>query len=347
MDRMIWIHADEDLDELREVDYIVSADMEINTASDAELVDNSWSMTLTEAEWSKNPIEIGHHIYAPGTEWGGPVTYLKHETSGKKVTLRGPTWRGMLFRRRIEPPAGEAYKVYTLIDANALIADVIGDAFGDLFEVSETLTGVTVSARYRYQTMAQGLSKTLQGAGMRIAMTYNNAEKKVMTEAVEAGSQAEAVELSQDYGIQFASELGNLEYANHCLALGGGELTDRMVRNLYRDTDGTLTTTRPAWLTDEKLRTVLLDYPNAETETELMQSAAERLEQCSEGRTFEIDTKSAGLELELGDRVAIRDRLTGLSAEAEVRRKILSISGGKTKIQDGVTTLRVDPEEGE
>lgn len=345
MDRMIWIHADGDLDELREINYIASADMEINTADDAALVDNSWSMTLTETEWEKNPVRIGHHVYCPGTEWGGPVTYIKHETTGKKVTLRGPTWRGMLFQRRIVPPSGEAYIVYTNVDANTLISSVLGTAFGGLFSVSSTPAGVEVSASYRYQSMAAGLTKTLQAAGLRLSIAYDNVAKKVGLAAAAAGTQAETIELSQDYGVNFSSELGNLEYANHCLALGSGELTERTVLDVYRDTDGTITTTRPDWLTDALLRTVLLDYPNAEDADELLKSATERLLEFSDGRSLTIDTKQAGLSLEMGDKVAIRDRLTGLTATAEIRRRILTIRDGKTSIQDGVTTLSVDPEE--
>lgn len=345
MDRMMWIHADENLDELREIRFILNGDIEINTAQDAKLVDNSWSITLSEHEWNKNPVRVGHYIYSPGTEWGGPCTFIKHETAYKKVTLRGPTWRGLLFQRRIEPDPGDAYLVYDTVDANLMVADLIGDAFGGIFDVTDQRAGVDVSASFRYQSLAAGISNTLRGAGLRLSMTYDNVSRKVLTAAVPDGDQADAVELSQDYGVQFTSELGNLETANHCLALGSGELTDRLVRNVYRDLDGTISTTRPAWLTDGLLRTTLLDYPNAEDEAELLKTATERLTECSDGRSFSIDTKQAGVELELGDRVAIRDRMTGLRATAEVRRRILTIADGKVKITDGVTTISVDPEE--
>lgn len=344
MDRMIWIHADASLDELREIRYILSGDMEINTAQDAKFVDNSWSMTISEHEWERKPVRIGHYIYSPGTEWGGPVTFIKHETAYKKVTLRGPTWRGLLYQRRIEPEPGDAYLVYDTVDANTLVADLIG-AFGGIFEVTEERAGVDVSASFRYQSVAAGISDTLRGVGLRLALTYDNVQRKVLTEAVPDDDQTDTIELSQDYGVQFTSELGNLETANHCLALGSGELEGRMVLNLYRDTDGTISTTRPAWLTDGLLRTTLLDYPNAEDEAELLKTATERLEEYSDGKSFTIDTKQAGVTLEIGDRVAIRDRMTGLTATAEVRRKILTIADGKVRIQDGVTTISVDPEE--
>lgn len=347
MDRMTWIHANEDLDEQRELIYISSADMEVNTATDAELVDNSWSMKISEREWEKNPIRVGHYVYAPGTEWGGPVTLIKHETSTRSVTLQGPTWRGMLFQRRIEPPEGEAYLVYRNTDANEILADLIDGLYGGLFAVDDTPAGVTVSAQFRYQTVANGASRAMRSAGLRMALAYNNATKTVAVTSTEAGSGMDGVELSQDYGIQFTSTLGNLEYANHCLILGSGELTERTVINLYRDSDGSYTTVRPEWLTEELLRTVALDYPNAEDTEELMRSAAERLDECGEGRSFEIDTQQAGITLELGDEIAIRDRMTGMTARAEVRRKILTIQEGRIKIQDGVTTIGIDPEEDE
>ena len=94
MDGMRWIHADADLVELRELTLIDDADMQVDIKSSAALIDNTWSITVSEKVWSEEPILEGHYIYCPGTEWGGPVTLIKHVTSSHQVTVQGPTWRG-------------------------------------------------------------------------------------------------------------------------------------------------------------------------------------------------------------------------------------------------------------
>ena len=157
MDSLTWIHADENLDEIQELISIDEADMQIDIRSSAALIDNTWSMTVSEKIWGEAPILEGHYVYSPRTEWGGPVTAIKHVTRTKQVTVSGPTWRGLLYQRRIYPPAGEGYRVFTNIDANQLIYEVVGDSFGNLFSFVQTPAGVNISAQFRYQSYAQAL----------------------------------------------------------------------------------------------------------------------------------------------------------------------------------------------
>ena len=121
---MRWIHANGSREDVRELRDILAADMQVKIAAGAEMVDNSWSVTLPESVWNAAPVEIGHYIYSPGCEWGGPVTLVTHSTGDKTVTLQGPTWRGLLFRKLIYPAAGEDYYEITDADANAALANI-------------------------------------------------------------------------------------------------------------------------------------------------------------------------------------------------------------------------------
>lgn len=340
MDGLTWIHADENLAEIRELISIDEADMQTDIKSSAQLIDNTWSITISEKVWAEAPILEGHYIYAPGTEWGGPVTLIKHVTDKKRVTVQGPTWRGLLYQRRIYPPAGQGYKVYTNIDANDLIGSVIGQTFGPIFIFSGEETGVTVSAQFRYQSYAVGLQTVLADAGLRLAIRFDNTIPAAMLSAEPVNQLADAIEISQDYGINFTSEIGNVELANHCLALGGGELAERQVLEVYRVGD-TYYTERPASLPTDAIRTVLLDYGSAESTDELLKSAIERLQATAPKQSISINELPLDIDMQLGDQLNVRDRLTGLEALSEVTNKILTIKQGKTQIDTQISVLTI------
>lgn len=333
MDRVTWIHADDNLAELRVLELITGADMQTDISADAQLIDNTWSMTLPEAVWAENPIREGHHIYAAGTEWGGPVTMIRHQTAEGTITLQGPTWRGLLHQKRIIPPAGEGYLVFTNTDANAMIRQVVNSSFGSLITTTDADAGVLVSASFRYQTMAQGLQKALHSVGMRLDVTFDQAMPGVVLSAQPVDDWTDIVEISQDYSVDFTSQIGNVELANHCLALGSGELADRMVLNVYR-VGQNYYLNRPESLSEAEVRTVLLDYPNAEDEEDLLKNAVDRLQEAAPAQSITVDQLRIDVSAELGDMIPVRDRLTGLVAVSEISNKILSI-------QDGVTTVSV------
>ena len=339
MDGMKWIHANANLQEIRDLISIDEADIQVDIKSDANLIDNTWSMTLSEKVWSESPIQEGHYIYSPGTEWGGPVTLVKHVTDKKTVTVQGATWRGLLYQRRIYPPAGEGYKVYTDIEANTLIADVVGQSYGSLFTVSTVDTGVDVSAQFRYQSYAVGLQTVLADAGLRLNIMFDNTIPAVVLSALPI-DQLDEIEISQDYGINFTSEIGNVELANHCLALGSGELADRVVLEVYR-VGNHYYTSQPQALQTKDIRTVLLDYGSSESTDELLKSAIDRLEQTAPKQSITISELPLGVETNLGDQLYVRDRLTGLEALSEVTQKILTIKDGSVKVDTQISVLYI------
>lgn len=340
MDSLRWIHANANMEEIRELMFIHDADMQIDIKSNAQLIDNTWSITISEKVWEEAPILEGHFVYAPGTEWGGVVTLIKHVTSSKMVTLQGPTWRGLLYQRRIYPPSGEGYMVYTNEDANTLISDVVGTSYGGIFSFSPTLAGVNISAQFRYQSFAVGLQTVLADNGLRLNIVFDNTIPAAVLSAEPVDELSSQVEISQDYGINFTSEIGNVELANHCLALGSGELAQRTVLDVYRVGDEYYTT-RPETLPAEDVRTVILDYGNAESQDELLKSAVERLQQTAPKQSISINELNVDFDMQLGDQLNVKDRLTGLEALSEVTNKILTIKNGVTEIDTQISILTI------
>lgn len=331
MDGLTIIHAKSNRDEIGVLTDVLEADMEISIAPDADLIDNTWSVTVSEGVWEADPITEGDYVYIPGTEWGGPVTFIRHSTGDRTVTVQGVTWRGLLFQRRIEPPAGEGYLVIEDEDVNEVIADLV-EPFGAVFSVPDAPSGATISARWRYQTVAGGLHQALRAGGQRLIVRYDQITKSAALSAGPVSDLSDEIEISQDYGVDFTSAVGQLEFANHCLALGSGELAARTVLNVYRDLDGSYVTERPESLTDAEIRTVLLDYPNAESAEELLKSAVQRLAEHAPEQTITVNELLVNAGAELGDIVGVRDRLTGLEAKSEIVQKILTVKDGRVNI---------------
>lgn len=338
MDGITWFHADASLNDLRILDLITSADMQTDIKSNAQLMDNTWSVTLLESVWNEIPINEGHYIYSPGTEWGGVVTMISHNTEDGTITVQGPTWRGLLMQKRIRPASGQGYRTYTNVDANQLIRNVIGSSYGSLITVTSVTAGTNVSASFRYETYAHGLESALRSVGMRLNIAYDQTIPGVMLSAKPVNDWSDTVEISQDYNVNFVSQIGNVELANHCLALGSGELADRTVLDVWR-VGNTCYTERPASITDATERTVLLDYPNAEDSTDLLKSAVERLQETAPSQSITVDQLRIDMSAELGDKIPVRDRLTGLTATSEITSKILNITDGITTISVKVSTL--------
>ena len=332
---MMFIHADSNFEEKGVLTEIKSADIEIRQDPEAEYIDNTFSITLDEAIWANDPIYCGDYVYVPNSEWGGVVTLLKHSTEDQTVVIQGATWRGLLFQRRVEPPEGEGYKVLTSVDANEAIRQAVGIKYGSLFSVTSESAGVNVSAQWRYQTVADALHATLRAYGLRLNVTFNNSIPTVILSAEAVDDLTDEIEISQDYGVNFQSETGNIESANHCLALGAGQLASRNVLNVYYY-NGQFYTSKPAGLAEADIRTVILDYPNAEDNDELLKSAIERLTEHIPHESINIDQELIDLDAQLGDIIGVRDRLTGMVGTSEISKKILTIIDGVLTIDSEV-----------
>ena len=155
---MELIHADASLIELQMLTEFDA--YEAISGLGYKYADNDFELQIPESIWLTQPIDDGHHLYQLGSEWGGPVENLEHV--GTTVKCSGPTWRGMLARKIISPPSGQAYKTITAMEANLAIASLIGTSFGSLFTVSTANSGITVSGSFRYANMLGGIHSMLQ-----------------------------------------------------------------------------------------------------------------------------------------------------------------------------------------
>lgn len=268
-------------------------------------------LEIGSTEKSTNDFELNSNIlfakdtagfYIPGTEIGGLIEYSKDRTDQDYSTLKGYTWRGLLSKSIIMPPSGSNYKIVSG-EANSVIASMLSGILGDFFTVSTAASGCTIT-NYQfplYINMLDGLEGMLEAYGYRLKITANkvasNQPIQILVEAVEA--QLIKGTYNEDNGIPMSFESDNMGI-NHLICGGSGELQNRMIRHLYIDSDGNVSTTQYYFGFDE--RQEFYDYANAESEDDLLDYGKKRLLELASHRTLKMEAPE-DYELEIGDLV--------------------------------------------
>jgi hypothetical protein len=330
---MDLIHGDTNRAEIGIVRDFVSYDAQIH--NNCNLADNTFSLKMSIGAWRADKIMKGDCVFVPDTEWGGIVSSVKKDTGADTVTVTGCLWRAMLSMCIIKPPAGVAYKVYENIELNALIADVVGLQQNTLFDISDVDTGVTTSTQFRYNTALYGLSSSLKKVGYTLACEYNAITQKAMLSARQIIDYSGEYDISTDLGIDITTMSGRVDDYNHVIALGSGELENRTVIELWM-MNGIIYETKPDSMTDESIKSMVFDYPNAESDEELTASASNALLEHAATTSAEIDVSQTTLNLLLDDFIMVIDRDLNISSGKTVAQRILKIDNGGEQIQTEV-----------
>ena len=328
------IHADADRNEIGFIRDFKKFDAEISQTP--KLDRNQFVLTMDEDDYLESGITDEDFVYIPFSEFGGQVDEIKHASKQGQVTISGATWRGLLCRKIVEPPTGAPYLTISKTEPNKALKMLIGDRFGDFFDVGgEEIKDAVVSGEFRFQTLLDAIVSSFSDARLEISCIYDNIQKKVRVFPRMVSDYSSLVDLSQDYGVHMTTKLGGVSTYNHIIALGRGELTEREVVHLYRLENGTITETSPGnlGLAD---RVTTFDYPNAESRDELIKSAKKQLEALAPMRSIEMDTSEMGVSLELGDLVSGRDRVTGLVTTKAISNVILTIAASGEKLETKV-----------
>ena len=270
----------------------------------------------------------GYFLYMEGTEYGGIIDCIASNSESQEVTYSGRTWHGILNSKVIEPDSGEAYLVLSG-EANAVIQSLLTRmALSDLFEAAPGDSGLTITEykMNRYITGYDGIVKMLDSVGGRLRMVFKGG--KVILSAVPVRDYTQDGEFDSDQ-VDFDIKQ-KARTVNHLVCLGSGELTNRMVIHLYADTSGTISQTQTQFGLDEYAE--VFNYPNAESEEELIQSGTDRLKMLWEPAELSIDFDADSDIYEVGDIVGAVDNVTKLSVSAVIRKKIVTIKNGHITI---------------
>lgn len=275
-------------------------------------------------------------IYVPGTEFGGLIGYTQTSNKSDIISNKGYTWRGLLTLGIISPPDGSDYKIVSG-DANAVLSELLADYMGRIFTISAETSGITITD-YQfplYCTLLEGITGMLEeyGAKLRIVAEKPSAGSAIAVtiDAVESATIETMYSRESPVSLTFTyNRLG----INHLICLGGGELQNRTRVDLYVQSDGTIGTTQYYTGLDE--RTAIYDYPNAESETNLIRYGKLRLKSIMTGESLTID--NSAVDGDVGDYVGAY--YNGASASVRITQKILTITGDEWKYEskiEGVT----------
>lgn len=313
---------------------------ELGYIKDADRIDidlgetNDFELQLSSDAWTEEFYNWRYRIYIPNTEYGGLLEERRTSTGENTVTWAGYTWRGLLSQKIIQPPSGQSHMTVSG-DANEIIKTILGGRFGALFVADSEKSGINVkNFKFdRYCTILNGLEKMLQQYGARLKLYYKQGtpggmDGAVHVCAVPVTDWSGQLEYSQDGRIDFTTK-DYRKGINHLICAGEGEGESREILHLYVQKDGTIGEKRYYTGLDE--RESLYSYTSVEDTEQLKKEGVERLQELM--NYTEMVPFVSNADIDLGDVVGGRDRLTGMSIQQPVVNKILRTQDGKTEIE--------------
>lgn len=315
------IVLDSYLHELGEIE--TDIDIEYGTSEDST---NDFEVTDAQME---NVAAGG--FYIPGTEIGGLFDYVKINSDSDFRVYKGFTWRGLLKNSIIMPDAGEDYKIVSG-DANVVISNMLSGLFGGIFSVSAEDSGLILS-NYQfplYINLLDGIEGMLEKNDYRLKITAQKVQShrpiQILLEAVPAVQVSGTY--NEDNGIAMSYVINNMGI-NHLICGGSGELQNRMIRHLYIDNNGNISSNQYYFGLDE--RTAFYDYPNAESEDDLLEYGMQQLKELASSKSLTMQAPEQ-FNLEIGDKVrgVFPD---GTEIISPIVSKIYKISNGTMNIE--------------
>ena len=327
------VHADSHFNELGVVDFVKFDGM---VSLECEIENNDWEVEIPVGDFERYGFNTGDYMYFPNTEWGGRVEKFVHMSGKGIIKICGVTWRGMLIRKIISPPAGQSHVYMKNVDINEVMRQLVA-AFDGLFTVGSANSGKLCMRNFRYQNVLEGITDMLDDVGCRLELVLEPDSRTVSLYARDVIDRSGEIEFSGDYDLSYTSTLAEAQY-NHVIALGRGEQEKRTVRHLYLLPDGSVTddSETEGVATGFDDRELVYDYPNCEDEDELISGAKKRLLKYGAQNLIEFDFDSAEIDLPPGDKVGIRDRITGMSGVKIIREKLLTVSAGGISLKYSV-----------
>lgn len=295
--------------------------------------ENTFEIKVQNKYFDKDKYWYECQFFCPGTEYGGIIRGVNPVTEDGIIKLTGPTWRGLLNQQ----PIHEEENNYLHLDgeANDILSGLIRKLeIDDLFVVSSSDSGITLDYVVPLQTMLlDGFTEALADQGARLDIKYVTGEANgkgyVLLAAKKIEDLSDTIEISEDGNVK----LNILDYrggVNHLICLGKGELTNRERIDLYAWPDGSIR--KEQYYRGIERNARYYENTNAEDVAKLEQEARKKIEELKNYKQLRISVSN--LDLELGDIVGGRERITDITMKSPVVRKILTVSGkGRETIQ--------------
>ena len=301
----------------------VLKDYELDLAYGSE--ENNFACTVNI---NNHVCKEGYYLYFEDSEYGGVIDQINVNTKVDMLTYSGRTWHGILEGKILEPNIGDDYLVLSG-DANVILGELITRmGLTNLFKVSQGLAGITISnySMDRYITGYAGMRKMLRANGAKLCMAFKDGF--VELSALPIVNYAENEQFDTDQ-IDFTITKKYVKL-NHVICLGKGDLKERKVLHLYADQDGNVV--RTPYYTGVLEMAETYDFPNAESEEELIKGGTKRIEEAWDANKVEFVFDSNQESFDIGDIVGAKELTTDISVSSDITKKIVTISNSETKI---------------
>ncbi len=295
--------------------------------------DNDFELKIQSHLFKNDRHRKNCRVFAENTEYGGLIRNINPVTEEKVIKLTGPTWRGLLNQRAINP--GSNTYITLIGEANSVLKQyIIKLGLSEIFEVSTADSGVYLNYKVPLQSMLlDAFDSALSAQNARIDIKYKlgepNGKGYVLLEVKSVMDYSENIEISEDGNVK----LNILDYqngVNHLICYGKGELQDRQRVDLYSWPDGSIRKNK--YYDGIDLIEQYYENTSAETVQELEEDGREKFLDLMNYKQLKISVSD--MDLELGDIVGGRERITGIYMTAPVIRKIVSVTGrGRVSIE--------------
>ena len=309
---LMFLYTDKDF---KEKGYIKNATLDIENGKNG-VSQNDFELTMSIDE-RDDSLDDDSLFYCLDSEWGGMILNKKIDTSNNTITFKGKTFRGLLEKEYIQPPTNEAYLILSG-EANTCIKTLLDSRFNDLYVVDDIdKSGIELNYKVRDLNLLEALEKALGSANAKLEIKYKG-DGKVHLKAVLINDLSDTLQYDNNYQVNMIVETKSKPY-NHILALGKGELTERLRVNLYLQEDGTWGDTECYIGLNRK--TYKHEDTNIEDETELKANAIDKVKEQNGTDTLSISFDSD--DAELFDIVGAKEHITGISFKQPITQKIL------------------------
>ena len=279
-----------------------------------------YKLTATRAIYDK--LSTATYLYIPGTEYGGIIDSITHNTSDDSIIASGRSFRGLLNSKIIAPGDGQDYKVVSGNLAEILDSILVDNNLDYLYMIDPALTWITLNNYQiaRYCSVLYLLNALEDKTGLRLYLAWSaKYHKVVITYRQPIDWTSKSLYVQADIITTQTSHK-----VNHLICLGSGELKDRMRVDLYADTQGRISTVQSIVGADEY--TQVYDYSNAKDVDDLTASGTEKFKELIADTPLEVEVKDGAYAV--GDVVGGYDDLMQTKTKATITNVVVNVENG-------------------
>lgn len=275
-------------------------------------------------------VNSGFYVYIPDTEYGGEILSMTEE--GDKLSYSGITFREILNRKYVEPPAGSDYLIVSG-DLAACVKKIIGNVLDDYFVLDSNAVGISVTNWKvdRYASALEAVTKLLDQYDYKLTIKIKSESEQFMVslKPEPIHDYSDEIEVSQDGSLSFTISKC-LPTFTHMLLLGKGELSLRTIAYLEWNSG------KPREISSipygAGAYVYKYDNSSAEDKSKLISDGIKRFKEINVTNSQSVNTSKQEDVYDIGDIVGGRSYVTGILVKEPITKKVIKIERGTASL---------------